>query len=91
MSRFAFGLRHLPFGLGSALDTREHLVWSIDPTQDCPNLCDAVCAILITATPRTLPKELSVEAASGEWAPLIVAAVNHRWRIAGRGRILRPC
>ncbi len=64
MSRFAFGLRHLLFGLGSALDTREHLVWSIDPTQDCPNLCDAVCAILITPTPGTLPKELSFPAAS---------------------------
>jgi hypothetical protein len=48
MSRFAFGLRYFLFGLGSALNTRKHLVWSIDLTQDCPNLCHPVCAILIT-------------------------------------------
>jgi hypothetical protein len=57
MSRFAFGLRYFLFGLGSALDTREHVIWSIDLTQDCPNLCHAVCAILITPTHSTLPKE----------------------------------
>jgi hypothetical protein len=48
MSRFAFGLRYFLFGLGSALNTGEHVTWSIDRTQDCPNLCRAVCAILIT-------------------------------------------
>ena len=56
MSRFAFGLRYFLFGLGSALNTGEHVTWSIDLTQDCPNLCRAVCAILITPTRRNLPK-----------------------------------
>jgi hypothetical protein len=56
MSRFAFGLRYFLFGLGSALNTREHVIWSIHLTQDCPNLCRAVCAILITPTRRILPK-----------------------------------
>jgi hypothetical protein len=56
MSRFAFGLRYFLFGLGSALNTGAHVTWSIDPTQDCPNLCRAVCAILITPTRRILPK-----------------------------------
>jgi hypothetical protein len=50
MSRFAFGLRYFLFGLGSALNTGEHVAWSIDLTQECPNLCHAVCAILITPT-----------------------------------------
>jgi hypothetical protein len=50
MSRFAFGLRYFLFGLGSALNTREHVIWSIDLIQDCLNLCRAVCAILITPT-----------------------------------------
>ena len=53
MSRFAFGLRYFLFGLGSALNTGEHVTWSIDLTQDCPNLCRAVCAILITPTAGT--------------------------------------
>jgi hypothetical protein len=56
MSRFAFGLHYFLFGLGSALNTREHVIWSIHLTQDCPNLCRAVCAILITPTRRILPK-----------------------------------
>jgi hypothetical protein len=56
MSRFAFGLRYFLFGLGSALNTGEHVTWTIDLTQNCPNLCCAVCAILITATRRNLPK-----------------------------------
>jgi hypothetical protein len=50
MSRFAFGLRYFLFGLGSALNTGAHVTWSIDLTQDCPNLCRAVCAILFTPT-----------------------------------------
>jgi hypothetical protein len=50
MSRFAFGLRYFLFALGSALNTREHVIWSIDLIQDCLNLCRAVCAILITPT-----------------------------------------
>jgi hypothetical protein len=64
MSRFAFGLHYFLFGLGSALNTGEHVTWSIHLTQDCPNLCRAVCAILITPTRRILPKEPSIEAAS---------------------------
>jgi hypothetical protein len=52
MSRFAFGLRYFLLRLGSTLNTREHVIWSIDLTQHCPNLCDAVCAILITPTRR---------------------------------------
>jgi hypothetical protein len=64
MSRFAFGLRYFLFRLGAALNTREHVIWSIDLIQDCPNLCRAVCAILITPTRRILPKEQSIEAAS---------------------------
>jgi hypothetical protein len=60
MSRFAFGLRHFLFRLGTALNAREHVIWSIDLIQDCPNLCRAVCAILITPTRRTLPKEPSL-------------------------------
>jgi hypothetical protein len=47
MSRFAFGLPYFLFGLGSALNTGEHVIWSINLIQDCPNLCRAVCAILI--------------------------------------------
>ena len=54
MSRFAFGLRYFLFGLGSALNTGEHVTWSIDLIQDCPNLCRAVCAILITPTRSNL-------------------------------------
>src|SRR3989442_366402 len=53
MSRFAFGLRYFLFGLGSALNNGEHVTWSIDLTQDCANLCRAVCAILITPTAGT--------------------------------------
>jgi hypothetical protein len=34
MSRFAFGLRYFLFGLGSALNTGEHVTWSIHLTQD---------------------------------------------------------
>ena len=30
MSRFAFGLRYFLFGLGSALNTGEHVIWSIN-------------------------------------------------------------
>jgi len=55
MSRFAFGLRYFLFALGSALNTREHMIWSIDLIQDCPNLCRAVCAILITGHTLTCP------------------------------------
>jgi hypothetical protein len=60
MSRFAFGLRYFLFGLGSALNTREHVIWSIDLTQDCLNLCHAVCANLITPARRSLPRERSI-------------------------------
>ena len=32
MSRFAFGLPYFLFGLGSALNTGEHVIWSIYAT-----------------------------------------------------------
>jgi len=42
MSRFAFGLPYFLFGFGSALNTGEHVIWSINLIQNCPNLCRAV-------------------------------------------------
>jgi hypothetical protein len=56
MSRFAFGLPYFLFGLGSALNTGDHVIWSINLIQNYPNLCRAVCAILIIPTGRILPK-----------------------------------
>jgi hypothetical protein len=37
MSRFAFGLPYFLFGFGSALNTGEHVIWSINVIQNCPN------------------------------------------------------
>jgi hypothetical protein len=55
MSRLAFGLPYFLFGLGSALNTGEHVIWSINLIQNCPNLCRTVCAILIIPRRRILP------------------------------------
>jgi hypothetical protein len=38
MSRFAFGLPYFLFGLGSALNTGEHVIWSICLIQNCQRI-----------------------------------------------------
>jgi hypothetical protein len=75
MSRFAFGLRYFLFGLGSALNTREHVIRSIDPIQDCPNLCRAVCAILI------IPHAGSCKSSSRQLKrpPSPIQEMQHAW------------
>ncbi len=47
MSRFAFGLPHFLFGFGSALNTGEHVIWSINLIQNCPN---TLIAMLVNPT-----------------------------------------
>jgi hypothetical protein len=81
MSRVAFGLRYFLFGLGSALDTGQHVARSIDRTEDCPSLCHAVCAISITAT---YSKLLALLAAS-EWIEMALGLCRPLRKAANRG------